>query len=287
MIKETISKVIKRILNNNLNFTVERFPFEDSKGFYKSIYKIITNDNVYVLKKAKSYELEAYRFLQNIVDSIPYYYGTTKYYGNDYILIEYVTGQNAMRMDKSMLVKIINQIIKVQKATWQSNNSFGVSLETSIKRKYNRLKYLPDELQETYEKFISCYKKTPVAFSHEDLLPFNVLVNDNRVCFIDLEECGLLPYPTMLARLIAFTEEKGDALFYLSKEDYQYGIRYYYDAFIKECEISEKQYFYTINLFIFNELIEWVFVYNKEKYQHNSFYKKWYEKALQLGKQIK
>ena len=62
MIKETISKVIKRILNKNLNFTVERFPFEDSKGFYKNIYKIITNDNVYVLKKAKSYELEAYLF---------------------------------------------------------------------------------------------------------------------------------------------------------------------------------------------------------------------------------
>ena len=287
MIKETISKVIKRILNKNLNFTVERFPFEDSKGSYKNVYKIITNRNIYVLKKAKSYELEAYRFLQNKVDSIPYYFGTTKYYGNDYLLIEYVSGYNAMKMDRSMLVKIIDQIVKVQKATWQSSNSFGVSLETAIERKYNRMKYLPHELQGTYEKFISCYKKTPVAFSHEDLLPFNVLVNDNRVCFIDLEECGLLPYPTMLARLIAFTEEKDDTLFYLSKEDYKYGIGYYYNAFVKEYGISEEQYLYTMNLFIFNELIEWIFVYNKEKYQHNSFYKKWYEKALQRGKQIK
>ena len=287
MIKETISKVIKRILNKNLNFTVERFPFEDSKGSYKNVYKIITNRNIYVLKKAKSYELEAYRFLQNKVDSIPYYFGTTKYYGNDYLLIEYVSGYNAMKMDRSMLVKIIDQIVKVQKATWQSSNSFGVSLETAIERKYNRMKYLPDELQETYKKFISCYKKTPVAFSHEDLLPFNVLVNNDRVCFIDLEECGLLPYPTMLARLIAFTEEKDDALFYLSKEDYEYGIGYYYNAFVKEYGINEEQYLYTMNLFIFNELIEWIFVYNKEKYQHNSFYKKWYEKALQLGKQIK
>ena len=279
MIKETISKVIKRILNKNLNFTV--------KGSYKNVYKIITNRNIYVLKKAKSYELEAYRFLQNKVDSIPYYFGTTKYYGNDYLLIEYVSGYNAMKMDRSMLVKIIDQIVKVQKATWQSSNSFGVSLETAIERKYNRMKYLPDELQETYKKFISCYKKTPVAFSHEDLLPFNVLVNNDRVCFIDLEECGLLPYPTMLARLIAFTEEKDDALFYLSKEDYEYGIGYYYNAFVKEYGINEEQYLYTMNLFIFNELIEWIFVYNKEKYQHNSFYKKWYEKALQLGKQIK
>ena len=41
-----------------------------------------------------------------------------------------------------------------------------------------------------------------------------------------------------------------------------------------------------MDLFIFNELTEWVWVYNKQGYKPNDFYNKWYQKALMKMKEI-
>ena len=286
MKKETISKVIRNILNKEISFDVEYFPYEETKGYYKNIYKIITTNTIYVLKKAKGNELEIYKTLNNSDNHLPYFYGYYHYYKNDYILLEYVNGRNLMKMDRESLIRKIDSIIDIQKKYWLSPIEFGETKEKALESRYNRLSFLPDELKETYEEYIDCFKKTPVTFSHEDLLPFNVLINNDRVCFIDLEVGGILPYPTMVARLISHTKEDKDALFYLKKEDYDFAISYYYDNFIKEQGVDYQEYIRTMNLFIFNELIEWIYVYKKNNYQHNDFYKDYYQKALDLIKII-
>lgn len=286
MKKETIAKIIRTILRKDIEFNIDYFPYEESKGHYKNIYKIVSGSQKYVLKKAKGNELDCYQFINNSVNSIPYFYGSYHYYGSDYILIEYIEGENAIKMDRTKLVKTIDAIIKAQKLFWKSKDTFGVSLESAVERIENRFKYLPNELKDTYSKYIDCFKKTLVTFSHEDLLPFNVLLSKDRVCFIDLEVMGILPYPTMLARLLAFTEEKDDALFFLKKEDYGFAINYYYDNFIKEQGISKHDYLLTFNLFVYNELIEWVYVYQKNHYPLNAFYNKWYQKALQKQNEL-
>ena len=134
--------------------------------------------------------------------------------------------------------------------------------------------------------YLHSLKETPVTFSHEDLLPFNVIINEQQVVFIDLEVSGILAYPTMLARLIAHTSPKEDALFYLSESDYHSAIEYYYNNFIKEQGISKDVYLKTMNLFIYNELIEWIYVYKKHGYSPNSFYNNYYKKALSKRDEI-
>ena len=279
MKKETVAKLINKILNEKASFKMDYFPFEESKGHYKNIYKIITPSKTYVLKKAKDYELDIYKHAQGL-PSIPRFYGSYHYYCNDYILFEFVEGHNVMKMDRNTLIKVVDAIIAIQDKCWMIKETFGESLEAAHGSRYKRLSYLPDELKETYEQYIEYFKKTPLTFSHEDLLPFNVLSKKDRVCFIDLEVGGILPYPTMLARLIAHTSDDKKAMFYLSKEDYRFAIEYYYSNFIKNKGISYDEYIKTINLFIFNELIEWIYVYKKNNYQPNNFYNSYYRKAL-------
>lgn len=279
MKKETVAKLINKILNEKVSFKMDYFPFEESKGHYKNIYKIITPSKTYVLKKAKSYELDIYKHTKGL-SSIPQFYGSYHYYGNDYILFEFVEGHNVMKMDRNTLTKVVDAIIAIQDKCWQTKDVFGESLEAALESRYKRLSYLPNELKETYEEYIECFKKIPVTFSHEDLLPFNVLINKDRVCFIDLEVGGILPYPTMLARLIAHTNDDKKAMFYLAKEDYAFAISYYYDNFIKNKGITYDEYLRTMHLFIFNELIEWIYVYKKYNYSPNNFYNSYYQKVL-------
>lgn len=279
MKKETVAKLLNKILNEKVSFKMDYFPFEESKGHYKNIYKIITPSKTYVLKKAKDYELDIYSHTKGL-PSIPKFYGSYHYYDHDYILFEFVDGHNVMKMDRSTLIKVADAIIAIQDKCWQTKEAFGESLEAALESRYKRLSYLPNELKETYKEYIECFKKIPVTFSHEDLLPFNVLLNKERVCFIDLEVGGILPYPTMLARLIAHTNDDKKAMFYLAKEDYAFAISYYYDNFIKNKGITFDEYLRTMNLFILNELIEWIYVYKKYSYQPNNFYNSYYQKVL-------
>ena len=283
MKKETIRKIVTSILNKDINFDVDRFHYEETKGFYKNIYKIVTKRKIYVLKAAKGDEDTIYKLLNNEVNSIPHYYGSYKYRNKVYTLVDFVNGKNAMKLDRKNLVKIIDSIIDVQNLFWNSNLTVGTSFADALGARENRLKHLPDELKAVYQKYIDCFKATPLTFSHEDLLPFNVLINKSQAYFIDFEVAGILPYPTMLARLIAHGEENKSALFFLKKQDYKFAIEYYYENFIKTKGISKEDYLKTMKLFVYNELIEWVYVYNKNNYEHNEFYGKYYTKALQLS----
>lgn len=282
MKKETIIKLLRRILNQDIDdIDISYFPYEESKGHYKNIYKINASDNnIYILKKAKGDELNIYSSINNMDNHIPYYYGSYHYYNNDYILFSYIKGHNAMKMDKDNLFLIIDAIIDVQKKYWLSPLRFAYTLEEALKKRYERLSYLPVELKGVYEQYIDCFKKTPITFSHEDLLPFNVLINKTDVTFIDLEVGGILPYPTMLCRLISHTSDDKKALFYLDKSLYQEAISYYYNHFIKDMGIDYQNYLKTMNLFIYHELLEWIYVYHKYHYPPNDFYNSYYQKAL-------
>ena len=73
MKKETIKKIVTSILKKDINFDVNRFHYEETKGFYKNIYKIVTKRKIYVLKAAKGDEDTIYKLLNNEVNSIPHY----------------------------------------------------------------------------------------------------------------------------------------------------------------------------------------------------------------------
>ena len=94
------------------------------------------------------------------------------------------------------------------------------------------------------------------------MLPFNVIVNDSAY-LIDWEHAGILPYPTPLVRLIAHGKDDPKYIFYMTDEDKNFAIEYFYKHCIKYHNVNYDEYIKTINLFLVYEYSEWIMLGNK------------------------
>ena len=104
--------------------------------------------------------------------------------------------------------------------------------------------------------------------------------------FIDWEEAGVLPYPCMLARLLAHGSEHGETPFYMAAEDKAFALDYYYQHLIKDKGISYEEYRRAMALFIFYELTEWVYVYRKYHKKPDDLYEYYRANAQNAAKEI-
>ena len=83
-----------------------------------------------------------------------------------------------------------------------------------------------DDLAEVYRAYLAEAARVPRTLCNDDLLPFNVLVNEERAVILDWEYGGILPYPCALARLLAFGEEGTDFFFQMTRADREFALRY-------------------------------------------------------------
>ena len=144
--------------------------------------------------------------------------------------------------------------------------------ELALKDVNYRGKYLNSEkLERVYADFVSLFKVTPRTLCHDDLLPFNVLVGDKAV-FIDLEYGGIHPYLTSFARLIAHSKDDPNYLFYMSKEDKEFAVEYYYENLAKKHGISYENYRLSLDYFLFYEYCEWIMLGNCYGSKEERFY---------------
>ena len=121
---------------------------------------------------------------------------------------------------------------------------------------------------------------------HEDLLPFNVIIDNQKAVFIDWEYGGILPYPMMLARLIAHTKDDPNYFFFMEEKTYNFAIDYYYKGLTEFYNISRSEYDEVIDAFSFYELIEWIYVYNKYGKAKDERYAYYFDKASNLAKKL-
>ena len=119
------------------------------------------------------------------------------------------------------------------------------------------------------------YSSTPRALCHDDLLPFNVIVSEDRAVLIDWEFAGLLPYPVSFARLIAHGEDNENAFFRMTQADKAFAIDYYHDHLLKEIGIGYEEWRRTLEFFLFYEYCEWVFIGNKYEGTNEEYYRKY------------
>ena len=236
-------------------------------GAEYAVWRINDGDNKFVLKKAKACEIEVYSvFFHDNILGAPRFYESVNYEGDDYFLMECVDGKDLCRADRESITKALDALIFLQEAFWNNTScaDCGHSFEKSLKGRIDRGNYLNDSILEGYyARFLEEYKRVPRTLCHDDLLPFNVLVGDDKACLIDWEYGGILPYPVSVARLIAHGEENEDALFYMSNEDKSFAIDYYFDHLIKEKGIDYKEYRQTLDLFLLYEYCEWIMLGNK------------------------
>ena len=241
-------------------FTVE----EDGSEY--AVWRVDTGSGKYVLKRAKAFELAIYRgFFRDKKPYAPAFYGSCAFDGAEYFLMEYCTGQDLRRCEREKLRKALDALIEMQDEFWQREELYDAAftLEQSLVGIENRGRYLGSKrLEEAYAAFVQIYQTTPRTLCHDDLLPLNLLIGE-RAVLIDWEYGGLLPYPASFARLIAHGREENGAFFYMTQEDRNFAIQYYYDALISKHGISFSEYRHTLDYFLLYEYCEWVMLGNR------------------------
>lgn len=243
---------------------VTPFPREEDDTLYE-VWKVTTPEGEYVLKKAKPHELAVYdAFFREDLPGAPRFLGSAEAEGESWFLMEYVSGTDLRRCDRGGLTTALDALISLQERFWESPQTDGYSFEESLQSRKNRGRFLNDPLlEQAYGGFLELYESLPRTLCHDDLLPFNVLVDGNKATIIDWEYAGILPYPTSLVRLIAHGREEEDAFFYMAEADKAFAIDYYYEHLVKSKGISYEDYRRTVDYFLLYEYCEWIMLGNK------------------------
>lgn len=289
--------LIKTVLNsfnigvNFKNAVITPFFNLEDGGEY-NVWCIKTSEKSFVLKQSKGKEADIYRtFFSDPVCGAPVFYGSACADGVKYLLIEYIAGESSCILDRDSAVKTLDALISLQEKYWgvSEEGRVGVSFSESLESRINRGKYLKDPaLEKAYSDFIETYGSVPRTLCHDDLLPFNVIVSPSSATLIDWEYAGILPYPASLARLIAHTEEKENAFFYMKEDDKSFAIDYYFEKLVKHKGVSYEEYRRTLDLFILYEYCEWIMLGNKyedaDMDRFNSYLKKAKEHVYHMTK---
>lgn len=279
MQQKTLIKTVNKIKNLNI-LDINQIQNEEGSGYY-NVWKVVTLDSNYILKQSTEKELNNYLKLK--ISPIPNFYGYTKYYNKIYILLEYIDGSDLRNgsLDKNIIG--LDTIIEVQKAYLNKEIELSDTFEDELNRINKRFDYLLDErLKNKYNEFIKVYKTSIKTVCHNDLLPFNMIISNNKAYLIDLENVGYLPYLTMFSRFIAHYKEEEGYLFYLEENIKQELIKYYYDNFVSLLNISYDEYLHDLELFLFFEYTEWIYVYNKFNLKKDERYYYYLSKANEL-----
>lgn len=277
---ETLLKIAGRIRPLTASAAVRQMAYEDAEGFY-SAWQVTDGQGAYLLKAVSETELGIYRRLGNGCTSLPRFYGATSYYNKEYILLEFVEGHSLMRCTRPDLVRALDAMIALQDAFWGTKKRIGESAKTVLMRCRKRRDYLPEpDLQQAFDQYLALYPTLPRTLCHDDLLPFNLIVGDERTVFIDWETGGVLPYPAMLVRLLTHGSEHGETPFFMTEGDKALAADYYYDHLIKDKGIPYGEYRRALALFRFFELTEWVYVYRKYRKKPDALYEYYYKELL-------
>ena len=265
---DKIQDIIRKIdmFANESNIQITPFKsFEDDSTY--DVWLIDCTLGKFVLKKVKNVEVEIYAtFFKNKIKGVPRFFTKINDCETTYIVIEYIEGKTLFKCDRESLKKALDALISIQERYWNDPiyNDVGYTFEMSMQSRINRGQYLADdEIESAYNVFLSLYAKLPRTLCHDDFLPFNAIVSNNCATIIDWEYAGILPYPVSIARLIAHTEEDENSFFYMTNDDKNFAIQYYYDNLVSKYNISYDEYEYTLDLFLLYEYCEWIMLGNK------------------------
>lgn len=263
---------------------VSQYHSEETGEPYE-VYSVTAWDLDCVLKRAKADEAENYAtYLSHNPPYAPKLYGRWAGEEGTWLLMERVDGESLLHCTTRQLMVALDSLIAMQSEFWQT----GIEpCAAALEHRRRRRDYLRDPLLErAYDCFLQMFEAAPKTLCHDDLLPFNVIVSDHRAVMIDWEAAGIMAYPTSLARLIAHGSEEPENLFYMTDADRKTAIDYYYDKLLRSRGITYEEYRRTLDLAVFYEYCEWVYVGNKYGDTQSDYYQKYRVLARKSARSI-
>ena len=203
--------------------------------------------------------------------------------------MEYVHGEDLRHCTREKLRKALDALIEMQKQWWQLPGCEDIAFSMAKARagRIRRGEDLGDaQLKQAYQGYLTLWERLPRTLCHEDLLPFNLLINEEKAVIIDWEVAGMQPYPSSLARLIAHGEERENAFFYMTEEDKAFAIDYYYHHFLQDKGIAYADYRMALDYFLLYEYCEWIMLGIRYKDTQSDRYIRYRAMALEHLKKL-
>lgn len=282
---EKIKNILK-LLGQPVNLLgAEPFRAEEDGRAY-AVWKLETDRGPMVLKKTTPQERAVYEVFFREGGPVPAVYAFGEYENEIWMLMEFGPGQTMSRCTRDRLVLTLDALCENQARWWgdTAHADIGRGFRESWPNRCKRLPYMLD-LADAYQAYLDEFALVPRTLCNDDLLPFNVLADENRAVILDWEYGGILPYPCALARLLAFGEEDGD-MFRMTEEDRSFALTYYYEKLIKPRGISRAEYDKTMDLFFLKEYSEWGYCAGISGDYEMEYYKKYSEKARILARKL-
>lgn len=245
--------------------SIEQF-HDDGEGVDRiyNVYKIIVGDEVYILKKSEENEIGVYeKFLLNKKLPVPKLEGWTCINNTNWILIEYIEGQDLRNFNEGMAHGCAESLAKIFNTYWQESDFEENRLDNRFERYWTRinkrLQCLKNEpkLSSAYRIFLDRQLVCPRTLCNGDFLQFNGIESNGKITLIDWAFAGVMPYSLDIARLISHGSEKYFPFpFYMTDEYRKIFVKGVYDRLIYKP--NYKQFIWDVILSCLNEYIEFI-----------------------------
>lgn len=286
MTDEALRALIGRMLPAGADSISPRLREEDG-SVYEGVWEVAAGGARYILKRAKEKEAEVYRaFFKTPRPYAPAVYAAAQQDGAEYLLMEYVSGENLQRCTRAKLDAAVDALAQMQADFWQNSSlaEAGLCFAESFAQRKKRRNFLGSALLEKhYDAYLALYERLPRTLCHDDLLPFNVIISADRAVLIDWEAGGILPYPASFARLVAHGRAHGE-LFRMTPAQRAYAAERYFGACAARHGIARADHAYALSYFLFSELCEWVFIGNRYGKEDNAYYPRYLRAALKAAR---
>ncbi len=231
-----------------------------------NVYKITTREKCYVLKKSDQAEIGIYEhFLKGQGLPVPDYFGSARWGGKQWILIEYIPGTDLREYSSDMAFSCAESLSRIANRYWQEDEADFIRkrqddrFERYWKRINKRAECLKEEpvLKAAYDIFLERQLTCPRTLSNGDFLQFNAIFRDGKVTLVDWAFGGIMPYALDIARMIAHgTENRQTFPFYMTRAHKELFVERTYE--LLEHKPSYERYLADIRLAVLNEYIEFI-----------------------------
>ncbi len=255
-----------------------------------NVYKVISDEKAYILKKSDDYEIEVYeKFLTDKNLPVPKLEGWASFDNTKWILIEYIPGDDLRIFDKHMAYGCAESLSRIFNMYWQEDcfeeNKLDNRFERYWKRINKRAECLKNEskLASAYGVFMDRQLVCPRTLCNGDFLQCNAIKSNHSIVLIDWAFAGIMPYSLDAARLIAHGSEKFFPFpFYMTDEYRKIFVKTLYDKL--EHKPDYKQFIWDIILSCLNECIEFIErELNDESIERDEFFNYYYKNANTLA----
>jgi len=264
LITEEERKELQPILENlSVQNTEDILRFEDTKlDKIYDVYLIKMQGKLRILKLLGERRFDKAKYDTYFAGkgfAVPEIFADISIDGKDYVLMELVEGLDARNCNPQDARKIGEELARIQSCYLTKGGHTGTAeyyWNRYLEKYYEKLKMFFSDIDDVWEQTKQRFYEAPQTFVHDDLLPINVLIKDDKSWIIDWEIAGIYPYFLDLARF-AYVYCSVDDAFFISSESANAFIDAYYDEMKTNpmFDIDKEQFLYDVAISAFYQYI--------------------------------